>query len=211
MSPSHCRWLAWSVWAVCVVLSRGVALVLDFTTEELPLGIGVVQIRSWLRRTHGGAVAGVPGGWRADRLTATVQTRSAGSSVGLGDASTQLQRFAMAYADHALLETFALPWGEVRGLVSATWIELLGLLDPSGILLMLLFPRRTATVSVGGGSCRWVTVLGSRHERAWGRAFMPGILLSPQQRGKPLFAIVGVIYGRLTTYGFFGVSRSFWA
>jgi hypothetical protein len=39
MSRRTAAWLAWSVWAVCVVLIA-LALVLDFTTEELPLELG---------------------------------------------------------------------------------------------------------------------------------------------------------------------------
>jgi hypothetical protein len=39
MSHRTAAWLAWSLWAVCVVLIT-LALVLDFMTEELPLGVG---------------------------------------------------------------------------------------------------------------------------------------------------------------------------
>jgi hypothetical protein len=39
MSRCTAAWLAWSVWAACVVLIT-LALVLDFTTEELPLDVG---------------------------------------------------------------------------------------------------------------------------------------------------------------------------
>jgi len=39
MSRRTAAWVAWSAWAVCVVLIT-LALVLDFTTEELPLDVG---------------------------------------------------------------------------------------------------------------------------------------------------------------------------
>jgi hypothetical protein len=51
----------------------------------------------------------------------------------------------------------------------------------------------------------WVTVLGAAMS-ALGVAFMPGILLHHRYVDNP-FGVVGVIYGKLTTYGFFGVSR----
>ncbi len=38
MSHRTASWLAWSLWAVCVVLIT-LALVLDFMTEELPLEV----------------------------------------------------------------------------------------------------------------------------------------------------------------------------
>jgi hypothetical protein len=69
---------------------------------------------------------------------------------------------------------------------------------------MLLFPvgrlpSRRWRIAV------WVTVLGAAMS-AIGGAFMPGILLDHSNVANP-FGIVGVIYGRLTTYHFFGVSR----
>ena len=39
MSHRTANWLAWSLWALCVVLIT-LALVLDFMTEELPLEVG---------------------------------------------------------------------------------------------------------------------------------------------------------------------------
>jgi hypothetical protein len=50
-----------------------------------------------------------------------------------------------------------------------------------------------------------LTVFGAAMS-ALGVAFMPGILLHHRYVENP-FGVVGVIYGKLTTYGFFGVSR----
>ena len=51
----------------------------------------------------------------------------------------------------------------------------------------------------------WLTVLGAAMT-ALGVAFMPSSLLTHSDVANP-FAIVGVIYGRLPTYQFFGASR----
>jgi len=72
------------------------------------------------------------------------------------------------------------------------------------VFLMLLFPggrlpsRRWRIVV-------WLTVLGAAMS-ALGLAFMPSSLLTHSDVANP-FAIVGVIYGKLPTYQFFGVSR----
>jgi hypothetical protein len=81
------------------------------------------------------------------------------------------QRFTIAYADYALLDTFGLPWGESAAWFS-TWIWFA---NPTLVaFLMLLFPagqlasRRWRIVA-------WMTVLGAALT-ALGAAFMPGIL-----------------------------------
>jgi hypothetical protein len=111
------------------------------------------------------------------------------------------RRFTIAYADHALLENIALPWGEFAAWFS-TWIGFAG--PTLAVFLMLLFPggrlpsRRWRIVV-------WLTVLGAAMS-ALGFAFMPSSLLTHSDVANP-FAIVGVIYGKLPTYQFFGVSR----
>jgi signal transduction histidine kinase len=114
-----------------------------------------------------------------------------------------MQRFTMAYADYALLETFALPWGEFAAWFT-NWARFV---NPTlGVFLMLLFPygrlpsRRWRIVA-------WVTVSGAALS-ALGFAFMPGILPLHRYMDNP-FGMVGVIGGRLTTYGLFGYSRLF--
>jgi signal transduction histidine kinase len=198
MSRRTAAWLAWSVWAVCVVLIA-LTLVLDFTTEELPLELGGFRYDPGFAVLTGVLSLAYPavGALIASRLP----TNPIGwIFCGLG-LSYVTQRFATAYADHALLETLALPWGEFAAWFS-TWM---GFFNPTlGIFLMLLFPsgrlpsRRWRIVV-------WLAVLGAAMT-ALGVAFMPGILLHHTYVENP-FEIVGVIYGKLTTYGFFGASR----
>jgi signal transduction histidine kinase len=114
-----------------------------------------------------------------------------------------LQRFTTAYADYALLETFALPWGEFAAWFSS-WVVFV---NPTlAVFLMLLFPggrlpsRRWRIVA-------WGAVLGAALT-ALGFAFMPSILPLHRYVDNP-FGIVGIIGGQVTTYGLFGSSRLF--
>ena len=198
MSHRPAAWLAWSVLAVCVVLIT-LALVLDFTTEELPLDVGGFRYDPGFAVLTGLLSLAYPA------VGALIASRLPTNPIGWIFCGSGLiyvtQRFAIAYADHALLETFALPWGEFAAWFS-TWI---GFANPTlGVFLMLLFPggrlpsRRWRIVV-------WLTVFGAAMS-ALGVAFMPGILLHHRYVENP-FGVVGVIYGKLTTYGFFGVSR----
>jgi hypothetical protein len=183
---------------VCVVLIT-LTLVLDFTTEELPLDVGGFRYDPGFAVLTGVLSLAYPavGALIASRLP----TNPIGwIFCGLGVIYVT-QRFAIAYADHALLETLALPWGEFAAWFS-TWI---GFAFPTlGVFLMLLFPGGRLPTR------RWrivvcLTVFGAAMS-ALGVAFMPGILLHHRYVDNP-FGVVGVIYGKLTTYGFFGVSR----
>jgi hypothetical protein len=198
MSHRTATWLAWSLCAVCVALIT-LALVLDFMTEELPLEVGgfrydpgfavLTGLLSLAYPTVGALIASRlptnPIGWIFCGLGLIYVTR----------------RFAMAYADHALLVNIALPWGEF-----AAWFStLIGFAGPTlAVFLMLLFPggrlpsRRWRIVV-------WLTILGAAMS-ALGFAFMPSSLLTHSDVANP-FAIVGVIYGKLPTYQFFGASR----
>jgi hypothetical protein len=198
MSRRTAAWLAWSLWAACVVLIT-LALVLDFTTEELPLEVGGLRYHAGFAVLTGVLSLAYPA------VGALIASRLPTNPIGWIFCGLGLlyvtQRFATAYADHALLETLALPWGEFAAWLS-TWI---GFAYPTLVVfLMLLFPggrlpsRRWRIVV-------WVTVLGAAMS-AIGFAFMPGILLHHSNVENP-FGIVGVIGGTLTTYGFFGVSR----
>jgi hypothetical protein len=198
MSHRAAAWLAWSVLAVCVVLIT-LTLVLDFTTEELPLDVGGFRYDPGFAVLTGVLSLAYPavGALIASRLP----TNPIGwIFCGLGVIYVT-QRFAIAYADHALLETLALPWGEFAAWFS-TWI---GFAFPTlGVFLMLLFPGGRLPTR------RWrivvcLTVFGAAMS-ALGVAFMPGILLHHRYVENP-FGVVGVIYGKLTTYGFFGGSR----
>jgi signal transduction histidine kinase len=190
--------LAWSLWAVCVVLIA-FALLLDFTTEELPLDVGGLRYYPGFAVLTGVLSLAYPavGALIASRLP----TNPIGwifCGLGLIYAT---RRFSTAYADHALLETFALPWGEFAAWYS-TWI---GFANPTlAAFLMLLFPSGRLP-SHRWRIVVWVTVLGAAMS-ALGVAFMPGILLEHRYVENP-FGLVGVIYGQLTTYGFFGGAR----
>jgi hypothetical protein len=208
MSRRTAAWVAWSAWAVCVVLIT-LTLVLDFTTEELPLDVGGFRYDPGFAVLTGVLSLAYPavGALIASRLP----TNPIGwIFCGLGVIYVT-RRFTTAYADHAFLETVALPWGEWF----STWIGFANFAawfstwiwsaNPTlAVFLMLLFPsgrlpsRRWRIVV-------WLTVLGAAMS-ALGFAFMPGILLLHTYLVNP-FEIAGVIYGRLTTYQFFGVSR----
>jgi hypothetical protein len=198
MSRRTAAWLAWSVLAVCVVLIT-LALVLDFTTEGLPLEVGGFRYDPAFAVLTGVLSLAYPavGALIASRLP----TNPIGwIFCGLG-VIYATRRFTLAYADHAMLVNIALPWGEF-----AAWFSTLILIaTPTlGVFLMLLFPggrlpsRRWRIVV-------WITVLGAAMS-ALGFAFMPSSLLTHSDVGNP-FAIVGVIYGKLPTYHFFGASR----
>jgi hypothetical protein len=111
------------------------------------------------------------------------------------------QRFAGAYADYALLETFALPLGESAAWFS-TWVDFA---NPTlDVFLMLLFPVGRLP------SRRWRIVAGAAllgaALTALGLAFMPDSLITHRYVQNP-FGIAAVIYGNLTTYALFGWSR----
>src|SRR5215218_7856887 len=198
MSRRTAAWLAGSVLAVCVVLIT-LALVLDFMTEELPLEVGGFRYDPGFAVLTGVLSLAYPA------VGALIASRLPTNPIGWIFCGLGLiyvtRRFTTAYADHAFLETLALPWGEFAAWFS-TWIGFAG--PTLAVFLMLLFPsgrlpsRRWRIVV-------WLTVLGAAMS-ALGLAFMPSSLLTHSDVANP-FAIVGVIYGRLPTYLFFGVSR----
>jgi hypothetical protein len=198
MSRRAAAWLAWSLWAVCVVLIT-LALVLDFMTEELPF------VEGGFRYSPGFAVLTGVLSLAYPAVGALVASRLPTNPIGWIFCGLGLlyvaQRFTTAYADYALLENIALPWGESVAWFS-TWI---GFANPTlGVFLMLLFPggrlpsRRWRIVV-------WLTILGAAIE-ALGVAFMPGILFTHRYVNNP-FEVVGVIGPKLTTFAFFGGSR----
>src|SRR5215208_2654793 len=167
MDRRTAAWLAWSLWAVCVVLI-GLALVLDFLTDEVispdlpgprlgPAFALLTGVLSLAAPTVGALIASRlsinPIGW---------------IFCGVGLLYTA-QRFSSAYADYALLQNFAFPGGEY-----VAWFS--GLIDFSGpilagVFVMLLFPdghllsRRWQIVA-------WAAVLGTAL-RALYDAFYP--------------------------------------
>src|SRR3712207_6826952 len=100
MSRRTAAWLAWSVWAVCVVLIA-LALVLDFTTEELPFELGGFRYDPGFAVLTGVLSLVFPA------VGALIVSRLPTNPIGWIFCGLGLiyatQRFAMAYADHALL------------------------------------------------------------------------------------------------------------
>ena len=185
--------------AACVVLIA-LALLLDFITDDTyPFNPGerldptfavLTGVLSLAFPTVGALIAsrlpGNPMGW---------------IFCGMGlvyDAG----RFTTAYADYALIENVALPWGEYAAWYS-TWS---GFANPTlGIFLMLLFPSGRLP------SRRWRIVAGTvilgAALTAFGVAFMPGPLSIHHYVQNP-FQIVGVVGGGFTTYELFPASSA---
>src|ERR687897_1145259 len=202
MSHRTASWLAWSLWAVCVVLI-GLALLLDFLTSEvIPAGLpgqrpgpGFALLTGLLSLAYPTVGA---------LIISRLPTNPIGwifCGVGLLYAA---RRLTEAYTDYALLVNFALPWGEYVAWFT-TWV---GFAVPvlAGVFLMLLFPdgrvpyRRWRIVA-------WTAVLGAAFT-ALGDAFTPGQLRTHPYIENPL-GVVGVIGGGLTTFEFFAASLVF--
>jgi hypothetical protein len=198
MSRRTAAWLAWSLWAVCVVLIT-LALVLDFMTEEFSFDVGGFRYSPGIAVLTGVLSLSYPavGALIASRLP----TNPIGwIFCGLG-LTYVAQRFTIAYADYALLENIALPWGESVAWFS-TWIGFA--IATLNVFLMLLFPGGRLP-SPRWRIVVWVTILGAAIT-ALGVAFMPGILFTHRYVENP-FGVVGVIGPKLTTFAFFGASR----
>jgi hypothetical protein len=185
------------LWVLCVVLIA-LALLLDFLTDDVPLVSGerpspsiaiLAGVLSLAYPTVGALIASRlptnPIGWIFCALGLLYAVR----------------RFTEAYADYALLENFALPWGEYVAWFT-TWVGFAGPVL-AGVFLMLLFPsgrlpsRRWRIVA-------WTAVLGAALTTL-GDAFTPGQLRTHPYVENP-FGVVGVIGGGLTTYEFFAAS-----
>jgi hypothetical protein len=148
LSRRTAAWFAWSVCAVCVALIV-FALLLDFFTEDsLTRGILVGQ-----RTGPAFAVLTDLLSLAFPAVGALIASRLPTNPVGWIFCGVGLlyttQRFTQAYADYALLETFAFPGGEYVAWFSGL-VEFSGLIL-SGVLVMLLFPE-------GRLMCRYPTV-----------------------------------------------------
>ena len=198
MSHRTAAWLAWALCGLCAVLIT-LALVLDFMLEDSSL------IEAGLRYYPGFAVLTGVLSLAYPTVGALIASRLPANPIGWIFCSLGLiystQRCTVAYADYALLENFALPWGESVAWFS-TWI---GFANPTlSAFLMLLFPSGRLP-SLRWRIVVWVTILGAAIT-ALGVAFMPGILLTHRYVDNP-FGVVGVIGPKLTTFDFFGASR----
>src|SRR5919202_5556591 len=195
MSHRTAARLAWSLWAVCVVLVA-LALLLDFLTGPIPIpearmGFSFVVLAGVLSLafpTVGALIASRlpvnPIGWIY-------------CGVGLVFAA---QRFTIAYADYALLENFALLGGEyVAWFATWVWVVIYILI----VFLMLLFPdgrmlsRRWRVVA-------WTAIFGAVLD-ALGEAFMPRELFSHPYVLNP-FGIPGTIGSSFTTFELFAAA-----
>jgi signal transduction histidine kinase len=197
MSPRYAAWLAWSLCAACVALIA-LALLLDFVTGDVPvepeerLGSGLAVLTGVLALAY-------------PTVGALIASRLPANPIGWIFCGVGLlylaRRFTGAYADYALLENLALPWGEYVAWFS-TWVGFAGLIL-AGVLLMLLFPegrlpsRRWRIVV-------WAAVLGAALT-ALADAFYPGQLRTHAYEDNPL-GLVAVIGGRFTSYDLLGAS-----
>jgi hypothetical protein len=197
MSHRTAAWLAWSLCAACVVLIA-LALLLDFVTDDLPMQPGerpgpVLAVLTAMLSLAYPTVGAL--------IVSRLPTNPIGwifCGVGLLYVA---QHLTVAYADYALTENIALPWGE-----SVAWFsQWLGFATPTlGVFLMLLFPdgrllsRRWRIVA-------WATLLGAALA-AFADAFRPGPLYLTHSYVANPFGVVGVIGGGFTTYDLFGAS-----
>ena len=196
MSRRTAAWLAWSLCALCVVLI-GLALLLNFLTADVPL----LPEERLLRLGSGLAVLTGVLSLAYPTVGALIASRLPTNPIGWIFCGVGLlygvRRFTGAYADYALLENIALPWGESVAWFS-TWIGPVGL-TLAGTFLMLLFPdgrlpsRRWRIVA-------WATLLGAM-ALALANVFKPGSLYAYPWVENP-FGWVGVIGGTYTTYQF---------
>src|SRR5215218_4880911 len=170
MGRRTAAWLAWSLCVVCVVLIA-LGLLLDFLTGDV-LGSFFPDARLGLSLAVLAGVLALAYPTVGALIASRLPTNPIGwifCGVGLLYAA---QRLTEAYADYALLETFALPWGEYVAWFS-TWVGFAGLIL-AGVFLTLLFPdgrlpsRRWRIVA-------WTAVLGAALT-ALGDAFAPGKL-----------------------------------
>jgi hypothetical protein len=192
MSARTATRLAWSLWVACVVLIT-FALLLDFATPESnlpragerpdPVFAVLMGLLSLTYPTVGALIA------------SRLPTNPIGWIFCGAGLLYETQRFSIAYADYALIESFGWPGGEYVAWFS-TWVGLAGPVL-AGVFLILLFPngqllsRRWRTVA-------WVAVIGAALT-AIGDAFTPDQLRTHSFVVNP-FGVVGVINGTFLTY-----------
>jgi hypothetical protein len=196
MSQRTAAWVAWSLWAVCAALIA-LALLLDFLTADVPLP----PEETLLRLGPGLAVLTGVLSLAYPTVGALIASRLPTNPIGWIFCGVALlygvRRFTGAYADYALLESFALPWGEYAAWFS--WGTGPAGLTLAGVFLILLFPngrlpsRRWRIVA-------WAAVLGAM-ALALADVFKPGSLYTYTWVENPL-GWVGVIGGAYTTYQF---------
>src|SRR5215208_3601856 len=194
MSQRTAAWLAWSLWAVCVVLI-GLALWLDFLTDLI--------VTEWPRLGPTMAVLTGVLSLAYPTVGALIASRLPTNPIGWIFCSLGLlyiaQRFSEAYADYALFENSAFPGGEYAAWFS-TVLQYPGIIL-AGVFLTLLFPdgrllsRRWQIVA-------WMAVLGAGLTGI-SDAFNPDGLNTPSYDVENPFGVSAAIGGGLTTYELF--------
>jgi two-component system NarL family sensor kinase len=214
MTRHTAAWLAWSLCAACVALIA-LALLLDFLTADIPgqteqsLGPSLDVLWGLLSQTGeilGPGLAVLTGvlSLAYPTVGALIVSRLPTNPIGWIFCGLGLlyaaRRFTEAYADYALLETFALPGGEYVAWFS-TWAGFSGL-TLAVVFVMLLFPN-SRLPSRWWRIVAWAAVCGAALT-ALANAFTPGPLDTHPYVTNP-FGVVGVI-GGFTTYHLFAVS-----
>jgi signal transduction histidine kinase len=190
--------LAWSLWVACVVLIA-LALLLDFAIPESSLARAGERADPVLAVLMGLLSLAYPtvGALIASRLP----TNPIGWIFCGAGLLYETQRFLIAYADYALLESFGWPGGESVAWFS-TWVGLAGPVL-AGVFLMLLFPNGRL-VSRRWRIVAWVAVFGAAL-LALGDAFTPGQLRTHSFVENP-FGVGGYSGGAFPTYKVFSAS-----
>jgi signal transduction histidine kinase len=186
--------LAWTLWTLCTLLIAS-SLLLDFLTPGFltpaaqrpdPVLVVLSGLLSLACATVGTLVASRlhrnPIGWIFCGMALLYGVR----------------RFAMAYADYALLVRPSLPGGEYAAWIS-TWLRFPGLIL-LGVFLVLLFPEGRLS-SRRQQVAAWVAI-GGAAMLAFGDAFRFGPLLTYYHAYNPL-EVVGTVGGVLTTQQLF--------
>lgn len=133
-STSPATWLAWSLWALCLVLAAS-SLLLDILTPEFLVPPERTDFVLNLSTVLLSLACPTVGALVVSRLPANpIGWIFCGMGLLYG-----VRRFAVAYSDHALLYRPWLPGGEYAAWVS-TWLGFSGL-AALGVLLVLLFPE----------------------------------------------------------------------
>ena len=215
MTRRTAAWLAWSLCAACVALIA-LALLLDFLTADIPgqteqsLGPSLDVLWGLLSQTGeslGPGLAVLTGvlSLAYPTVGALIVSRLPTNLIGWIFCGVGLlyaaRRFTEAYADYALLETFALPGGEYVAWFS-TWAGFSGLILAE-VFVMLLFPNGRLP-SRWWRIVAWAAVCGAALT-ALANAFTPGPLDTNPYVTNP-FGVVGVIGGGLTTYNLLAAS-----
>src|SRR5215210_4647909 len=197
MSRHTAARLAWSAWVMCVALIA-LALLLDFVTGDVPVA-PQERLGPGLAVLTGGLAVTFP------TVGALIASRLPTNPIGWIFCGVGLlygaRRFTTAYADYALLQNWALPWGEYVAWFS-TWVGFAGLIL-IGVYLILLFPDGRLP-SRWWRAVAWAAVLGAALT-ALADAFYPEQLRTHAYVENP-FGIVGVIGSWVTTYDLFGAS-----